>query len=249
MGEVWIDIGIVLVLLVIGGLFTATELALVTSRSGQLEAIAQRGSRGARVARLAHGPTRYLAAVQIGSIVAGFFAAAFGADAASRACSLVPVIDGSTENIIGFVHVRDLLDPAHRGRPVTLGEIVRGMKVFPAMKHLLPTLSEMQAAGAHIAMVVDEYGAIVRVVTVENLVESWSATSTTNTTPSPAHRTRSNRDWAKWTVSSAWVSSGNAPGSDCRWARMAPSGAWLSRSSAAYQRSATRSRSPATDWR
>ena len=82
-----------------------------------------------------------------------------------------PFIDGSPENIIGFVHVRDLLDPAHRGRPVTVGEIMRGMKVFPAMKHLLPTLSEMQAAGAHIAMVVDEYGAILGVVTVENLVE------------------------------------------------------------------------------
>ena len=76
MGEVWLDIGIVLFLLIIGGLFTATELALVSLRAGQLQTITGRGSRGARVARLAGEPTRYLAAVQIGSIVAGFFAAA-----------------------------------------------------------------------------------------------------------------------------------------------------------------------------
>ena len=144
--------------------------------------------------------------------------------------------------------------PARREVWIDIGIVlVLGMKVFPAMKHLLPTLSEMQAAGAHIAMVVDEYGAIARVVTVENLVEKLVGDiyDECDTVPSssPAHRTRSNRDRAKWTVSSAWVSSGNAPGSDCRWARMAPSGARLSRSSAAYQRSATRSRSPATDWR
>lgn len=50
-------------------------------RSGQLQAIGDRGKRGARVVKLAGEPTRYLAAVQIGSIVAGFFAAAFGAAA------------------------------------------------------------------------------------------------------------------------------------------------------------------------
>ena len=75
------DLVIVLVLLIIGGLFTATELAMVSLRAGQLQAIGERGKRGRRVVTLAGEPTRYLAAVQIGSIVAGFFAAAFGAAA------------------------------------------------------------------------------------------------------------------------------------------------------------------------
>ena len=75
------DLVIVLVLLIIGGLFTATELALVSLRAGQLQSIGERGKRGRRVVGLAGEPTRYLAAVQIGSIVAGFFAAAFGAAA------------------------------------------------------------------------------------------------------------------------------------------------------------------------
>jgi len=42
MGRAWIDVGIVLILLVVGGLFTSTELALVSLRVGQLKAIAER---------------------------------------------------------------------------------------------------------------------------------------------------------------------------------------------------------------
>lgn len=74
---VWVSVLVVLVLLVIGGLFTATELALVSLRRGELDELRSRGRRGARVATLAGEPTRFLGAVQIGSIVAGFFAAAY----------------------------------------------------------------------------------------------------------------------------------------------------------------------------
>jgi len=62
-GQIWLDLVIVLVLLIIGGLFTATELALVSLRAGQLQAIGERGKRGRRVVTLAGEPTRYLAAV------------------------------------------------------------------------------------------------------------------------------------------------------------------------------------------
>lgn len=74
---IWLNLLVVLVLLIIGGLFTATELALVSLRPGELDGLRERGNRGARVARLAGQPTRFLGAVQIGSIVAGFFAAAY----------------------------------------------------------------------------------------------------------------------------------------------------------------------------
>ena len=74
---IWLNLLVVLLLLIVGGLFTATELALVSLRPGELADLRARGPRGARVARLAGQPTRFLGAVQIGSIVAGFFAAAF----------------------------------------------------------------------------------------------------------------------------------------------------------------------------
>lgn len=73
----WLNLLVVLVLLIVGGLFTATELALVSLRPGELDDLRARGKGGARVARLAGQPTRFLGAVQIGSIVAGFFAAAY----------------------------------------------------------------------------------------------------------------------------------------------------------------------------
>jgi putative hemolysin len=75
--RIWVNLLVVAVLLIIGGLFTATELALVSLRRGELDELRSRGTRGARVARLAGEPTRFLGAVQIGSIVAGFFAAAY----------------------------------------------------------------------------------------------------------------------------------------------------------------------------
>src|SRR5689334_11279502 len=74
---IWLNLLVVLALLVVGGLFTATELALVSLRPGELDALREQGRRGSRVARLAGQPTRFLGAVQIGSIVAGFFAAAY----------------------------------------------------------------------------------------------------------------------------------------------------------------------------
>jgi len=348
-GQIWLDLLIVLVLLVVGGLFTATELALVSLRAGQLQAISDSGKRGRRVAKLATEPTRYLAAVQIGSIVAGFFAAAFGAaaladplagrliswgvnDYAAEGLAVVmitlvvtfialvvseltprryamqrsegvalllgptldrlatlfrpviwvlskstngllrllgadptafreeigieelrelvmtheglpeqerhivrevfaaserqvrdamlprtridfldaalpveqasrqawehahtryPVIDGSPDRVIGFVNVRDLLDPAHEGGQVLVRDIVRSVMVLPATKPLLASLTELQGAGAHMAMVVDEYGAIAGIVTLENLVEKLVGDiyDEYDVVPTPSHST------------------------------------------------------------
>ena len=89
-GELALNIGLVVVFVLIGGVFAATEMALVTLRESQLNAIAARGKRGATVAALARRPNRFLAAVQIGVTVAGFASAAYGAS--SIAPSVVPVI-------------------------------------------------------------------------------------------------------------------------------------------------------------
>ncbi|TDT30945.1 hemolysin family protein [Naumannella halotolerans] len=72
------DFGLVLLFVLIGGVFAATELALVSLRESQIRSI-EDSPRGAKVATLARDPNRFLAAVQIGVTVAGFFSAAFGA--------------------------------------------------------------------------------------------------------------------------------------------------------------------------
>ena len=325
----WLDVLIVLLLLVVGGLFTATELALVSLRAGQLLAIGNEGKRGRRIAALAADPSRYLAAVQIGSIVAGFFAAAYatatladplaerlvswgigshtGAESiavivitlavtvvalvvseltprryamqraqpvatllgplldrlsvlfrpliwllskltngllrllradpmvfgdqisseelralveshealgdeerrivrdvftaggrsvrsamlprtdvdfldasisVSRAQVLAwdhshsryPVTDGSPDQVIGFVHSRDLLDPSH-DQSMPIRGIVRPVIAFPGSKPLLPTLTEMQSTATQLALVIDEYGGLAGIITLEDIVE------------------------------------------------------------------------------
>jgi len=323
------NIGIVLLFILVGGLFSGAELALVSLREGQVRVLATRGRRGARVARLHQSPNRFLAAVQIGVTLAGFLSAAFGAatladdvtpllvraglppgaagtaalvgvtliisyfslvfgelvpkrlalqraetvalavsptldriamlfrpliwwlshstdvvvrllggdpkaargviteeelrnivaahetlgheeralisdvfdagqrqlhevmvprtevtfldalasvhrtvrEVASSPHSRYPVVRGSPDEVVGFVHVRDLFDPSLAGRTVRVGEIARRVMMLPGTKRVLPALSEMRREGNHLAIVVDEYGGTDGIVTMEDLME------------------------------------------------------------------------------
>ena len=73
-----LNLTLVLLFVLVGGVFAATEIALVSLRESQLTAMERSGARGARVAEVARNPNRFLAAVQIGVTVAGFFSAAYG---------------------------------------------------------------------------------------------------------------------------------------------------------------------------
>jgi len=95
--DIWADIGLVLLFVLVGGVFSGTELALVSLRESQLGQLEKQGPRGARVAAVARNPNRFLAAVQIGVTVAGFFSAAFGASALASALAPVFVSLGMTE--------------------------------------------------------------------------------------------------------------------------------------------------------
>jgi putative hemolysin len=77
--ETLLNIGLVLAFVLIGGVFAGTEIALVSLRESQINRLKDRGPRGERVAAVAKDPNRFLAAVQIGVTVAGFFSAAYGA--------------------------------------------------------------------------------------------------------------------------------------------------------------------------
>ncbi|MGU3586725.1 hemolysin family protein [Rhodococcus sp. C26F] len=74
-----VNLGLVLVFVLVGGVFAATEIALVSLRESQIRELDRRGGRGRRTATLARDPNRFLSAVQIGVTVAGFFSAAYGA--------------------------------------------------------------------------------------------------------------------------------------------------------------------------
>ncbi|MFE5340089.1 hemolysin family protein [Isoptericola sp. NPDC056578] len=77
--DTWWNIALVLLFVLLGGVFAGTEFALVSLRGTQIDQLERSGPRGRRVAAIARDPNRFLAAVQIGVTVAGFFSAAYGA--------------------------------------------------------------------------------------------------------------------------------------------------------------------------
>ncbi|WP_020392994.1 hemolysin family protein [Kribbella catacumbae] len=329
MNETLLNIVLIFIFVLIGGVFAAAEMALVSLRDSQLKSISQRGKRGETVARVAANPNRFLSAVQIGVTLMGFLSAAFGgatlADglaphleglglpesvastlalvlitiaisyvsivlgelaakrlalqraetfalglaplvdriasiarpviwllsrstdlvvralggdpnanrevmsdeelreivsaheslgeeerrivddvfeagsrqlrelmlprtevdfvdaempaykavkfAAERPHSRYPVMNGSADDIVGFVHVRDLFDPAVASRSVRVGDLARDVLMLPDTAKLLPTLTEMRRRSTHLAIVLDEYGGTAGIVTLEDLVE------------------------------------------------------------------------------
>ncbi|MGI8450632.1 MAG: CNNM domain-containing protein, partial [Streptosporangiaceae bacterium] len=85
--------------------------------------------------------------------------------------SRFPVYQQSYDDVIGFIHVRDLIDPQFTSRQLTVGEIRRPVKLLPMSKTVLSALSEMRRDRAHLAIVMDEYGGTAGIVTLEDLVE------------------------------------------------------------------------------
>ena len=329
MSDVFWSIALVVVFVLVGGVFAAAEIALVSLRDSQARALAERGHRGRIVAELNEDPNRFLAAVQVGVTLAGFLSAAFGGatlsddlapvlerlglpegvagpvalvvvtiaisylslvfgelapkrlalqraeifalalgsfvDRVSRLSrpviwllsvstdlvvrmlggdpdaqreeitdeelrelvgshealgederriledvfaagdrqirevmvprtevtfldagtpvyraarealtlphSRYPVMEGSADDIVGFVHVRDLLDPDMVDRSVRVGDLARATLTLPWTRPILAALGDMRREKIHLALVADEYGGTAGIVTMEDLVE------------------------------------------------------------------------------
>jgi putative hemolysin len=330
MSDVWVDLLLVLVFFLVGAVFSAAEMALVSLRDAQVAVLAKRGKRGRAIERLTSNPNRFLSAVQIGVTLSGFLSASFGASTLAvevvapalvkwglpgRAagvlalvvvtalisfCSIViseltakrlamqrpesfalalapfingiaalfrpliwalgvctnalvrlfggdpeagkeevsneelrsmvaasatlgdeerhivdevfdagernlrevmvprtevdflagdmpagqamrevrggahsryPVIDGSPDRVLGFVHVRDLMDLDPPTRSSKLSQLVRPVLSLPETVKVLHALTEMRRRRAHLAVVLDEYGGTAGIVTLEDLVE------------------------------------------------------------------------------
>jgi putative hemolysin len=329
-GSILAPIGLVAGLILLGALFVAAEIALISLRESQIKQLALRGRRGARVANVANNPNRLLAALQVGVTVTGFLSAALGAEklgvyvipwledvglsnksanttsligvtliiayfslvfgelvpkrialyraeeialasayivnvltqlfrpviwvlshstnvvlrlfgmdpkeqrsqiseeelldlvaghaalteeerdiveevfnaserqvhevmvprtevdfmdaslpvgkaialAIEKAHSRYPVVRGSSDEVIGFIHVRDLLDTTLVSSNAKIAELARNIMYLPGTKAILPALTEMRNQRQHLAIVLDEYGGTDGIVTLEDLVET-----------------------------------------------------------------------------
>ncbi len=100
-----LNVGIVLLLIVIEGLFVAAEISLVSLREGQARAMGEAGRRGAAVERLVRDPNRFLATVQIGVTSTALLSSAFGAVTLSEDVKVFLVGHGWGDGLAGATGV------------------------------------------------------------------------------------------------------------------------------------------------
>lgn len=85
--------------------------------------------------------------------------------------SRLPVYSEQLDNVAGFVHIKDVLVAVRSARPVAVKDIVRDILFAAPSIRVLDLLLEMRARRTHIAIVVDEFGGVDGLVTIEDLVE------------------------------------------------------------------------------
>jgi putative hemolysin len=101
-------------------------------------------------------------------------------DVLDKPHSRYPVIGRTVDDVVGVVHVRDLLtavlteyhpDGARPAAATIVGELARPVPLLPGSKPVLSALTEMRSNRTHLAVVVDEYGGTDGIVTMEDILE------------------------------------------------------------------------------
>src|SRR5580692_7437800 len=86
--------------------------------------------------------------------------------------SRIPVFEASIDEVVGFVHVRDMFEVPESNRLTrTVRELMRPIRFVPETKPVHDLMREMQQEGAHMVIVVDEYGNTAGLASMEDLVE------------------------------------------------------------------------------
>ena len=111
-GEVLPNLLLVLLFVVIGGVFSGTEMAMVTLRASQVSQIEATGADGQRIGALVRNPNLFLSAVQVGVTLTGFFSSAYGAS--TIAPEFVPVLESwglqaGAASVVAFIGVTLLI--------------------------------------------------------------------------------------------------------------------------------------------
>jgi len=87
----------------------------------------------------------------------------------------IPVYEGSLDNVLGVVHIRDLVRDLNYGETETedleLGDLIQPTLHVPESKNVDELLSEMRENRMHMAIVIDEFGTTEGIVTMEDMIE------------------------------------------------------------------------------
>lgn len=86
--------------------------------------------------------------------------------------SRIPVYEEVIDNVVGLLYAKDMLKPSlEQQDEIPVSQLLREAYFIPEAKKVDELLKEMQARGVHIAVVVDEYGGMAGLVTLEDIVE------------------------------------------------------------------------------
>ena len=85
--------------------------------------------------------------------------------------SRLPVFRETLDDIVGFVHIKDVVDHWGRDDELCLARFLRELLVVPPSMPILDLLARMRSTRIHMAVVVDEYGGTDGLVTIEDIVE------------------------------------------------------------------------------
>jgi CBS domain containing-hemolysin-like protein len=90
---------------------------------------------------------------------------------ASKTHSRLPVYRETLDDVIGIIHIKDVLAAIADDRDFTLPDLVRPVSFIAPSMRVLDLLLEMRKTRQHMALVVDEFGGIDGLITIEDLVE------------------------------------------------------------------------------
>jgi len=85
--------------------------------------------------------------------------------------SRFPVYQDTVDKVIGILHVKDVLKTLLNDKPFDINTMVRKPFFVPVSKHIDDLLRELRRKKTHIAVVVDEYGGVSGIVTMEDIIE------------------------------------------------------------------------------
>jgi putative hemolysin len=85
--------------------------------------------------------------------------------------SRMPVYQGDLDHVIGIVHIKDLLREVERPQPAALTAIMHPAFFVPDSMQISDLLRELQTRRTHMAIVVNEFGTVIGLVTIEDLLE------------------------------------------------------------------------------
>ncbi len=85
----------------------------------------------------------------------------------------IPIYEETIDQIVGILHVKDMLDYWAEDKPINLRELIVGHTPFftPESKNISELFRELRGHKQHVAIVVDEYGGTAGIVTLENIIE------------------------------------------------------------------------------